>query len=159
MAIRPASIGIRAAMAPALCALALRAVLPLLVPSLLLRSLLLPAAAGFASVRLFQARHGPPRNAMHGFGIGAAAGLLTFLGSAAILLSVLAARGKEVILAPAREVAETLPLQGGFEEWLEDPTVFAVGIVSALALEAVSLLAVSGGGGALAARMRRAAAE
>ena len=129
------------------------------IPSLVLRSLLIPAAAGFASVRLLQARHKPVPTVMHGLGIGALAGFLTFLGSATVLLSVLAVHGREVILAPAREVAKTLPMQGDFEQWLEDPTVFAVAVASGLALEAVSLLAISGGGGALAAKMRRTDSE
>ena len=145
----------KAAMPPALCALALRAVLPLFAPSLLLHSLFIPAAAGFASVRLFQARRNPAPSPMRAFGIGALAGLLTFLGSAAMLLGLLAAHGREVILAPAREAAEAFSMQGDLERWLEDPTVFALAIASGLTIEAVSLLAVSGGGGALAAKTGR----
>lgn len=130
----------------------LRYLLLLSFPSFAVHSLLVPAIAGFATVRLSGSNGETLQGARAGFLLGAAAGLLIFLVSAAVQLAVLSAQGREVLLEPAREMAEGIAAPAELTRWLEDPVVFAVAVALGMALEAVVLAGVSGAGGALAAR-------
>ena len=97
---------LRAAFVPALCAMFLRFAVGVAGPLLAILSYLIPGGAGFASVRLFEKRHRRLQSVWEGLGLGALTGLLCFLPSLILQLSVLAIQGKEAILDPLRAQTE-----------------------------------------------------
>jgi hypothetical protein len=142
---------LRAAFLPALCAMFLRFALGVMGPLLAALSYLIPCGAGYASVRLFEKRRAMLKSTTQGCYIGAWTGLLCFLPSLFLQLSILATHGKEAVLGPIRDQAETFPMATDVATMLEDPFVFAVTVTFGLAVEALLLVAASGIGGALAA--------
>ena len=146
---------LRAAFVPALCAMFLRFAVGVAGPLLAILSYLIPGGAGFASVRLFEKRHRRLQSVWEGLGLGALTGLLCFLPSLILQLSVLAIQGKEAILDPLRAQTERFPMAAEMADMLEDPLVFAITIAFGLTVEAVLLLGVAGSGGAIAAKSSR----
>ena len=123
-------------------------------PLLAMLSYLIPCAAGYAAVRLFEKRQRMVKGILEGCMLGALTGLLCFLPSFFLQLYVLATQGKEAVLGPIRDQAEKFPMAEDMAALLEDPVLFAITIAFGLALEAVLLLLVSGIGGAIAAKLR-----
>ena len=146
---------LRAAFVPALCAMFVRFAVGVAGPLFAILSYLIPGGAGFASVRLFEKRYRCLQSVWEGFGLGALTGLLCFLPSLILQLSVLAVQGKEAILGPLRAQAEQFPMASEMADMLENPLVFAVTVTFGLAVEAVLLLGVAAGGGAVAAKASR----
>ena len=151
---------VRAAFVPALCAMLARLAMGMLSPLLGALSYAVAAGAGFVTVQRFERQHAAVSGSWHGFGIGALTGLLCFVPSIVLLGAALATQGRDAILAPIREQAESLPMGGEVSRLIEDPSVFAMVMALGLLVEA-GLLAISAGvGGAVAAaRSRPAAAD
>ena len=143
---------LRAAFLPALCAIFLRFGVGVMSPLLAALSYVIPGGAGYVTVRLFEKRRRLVRGVADGCILGALTGLLCFLPSLFLQLSVLAIQGKEAVLGPIRDQAGMLPLASEMATLLEDPLFFALTVAFGLAVEAVLLLVVSGIGGAIAAR-------
>ena len=145
---------LRAAFLPALGAMLLRLAMGAAGPWLALVSFLVPAGAGYLTVRRFEQGHGNVRSRWTGCGLGALSGLLCFLPSGLLQVAVIVVQGKEAVLGPLREQAESLPAVDivGF---LEDPAVFAVVVLFGLLFEAVAVIGMSAAGGAIAVRIAR----
>ncbi len=150
---------LRAAFLPALVAMFLRFGLGVMSPLLAMLSYLVPCGAGFVTVRSFEKRQRMVRSVWEGLGLGALTGLLCFLPSLFLQLSVLATQGKEAVLGPIRDQVEQFPMATDVASMLEDPFIFAMTIAFGLTVEAFLLLAVSGIGGAIAATAGRRAAR
>ena len=146
---------VRAAFFPALGAMLLRLALGIASPWLALFSFLVPGAAGYFTVRLFEQRHAVVRSGWQGCGLGAVAGLLCFIPSLLLQVSVILTQGKEAVLGPMREQAESLPMASDMVQFLEDPAVFATTVAFGLLLEAIVLVGISGAGGAMAVTIGR----
>lgn len=146
---------IRAALFPALGAMLLRLAMGVASPWLALFSFLVPGAAGYFTVRLFEQRHAVVRSGWQGCGLGAVAGLLCFIPSFLLQIGVILTEGKEAVLGPMREQAESLPMASDMVEFLEDPAVFAMTVAFGLLFEAIVLVGISGAGGAIAATISR----
>lgn len=124
-------------------------------PWLAVASFLVPGAAGFVAVRQFEQRHAVEQSGWQGCALGALVGLLCFIPSFLLQVGVIATQGKEAVLGPIRDQAESLPMASEMAQLLEDPFVFAMTIAFGLLLEGVVLVGVSGAGGAIAATAGR----
>ncbi len=143
---------VRAAIPPALGAVVLRLAIVALSPALSVLAFAVPGAAGYMSVRLFEQRSAPIGGIWQGCGLGALTGLLCFLPSLVVQLATFAMEGRESVLSALREQEQGSPMVTAALAALEDPLVFALVIAFGIFVEACLLLAVSGAGGALAAK-------
>ena len=137
----------RAAIFPALGAMLLRLSMSIASPWLALFSFLVPGAAGYLTVRLYEQRHALVRSRWQGCGLGALAGLLCFVPSFLLQIAVILTEGREAVLGPMREQAGNLPMGSEMVEFLEDPAVFAMTVAFGLLFEAIVLVGISGAGG------------
>ena len=146
---------LQAAFLPALGAMFLRLAMGAAGPWLALFSFLVPAGAGYLTVRRFEHRNGRVHRTWEGCGLGALTGLLCFVPSFLMQVGVILVNGKEAVLGSLREQAEGLPAAAEFAGLLEDPTVFAMVIGFGLLFEAIALIGVSAAGGAVAVAASR----
>lgn len=147
---------LRAAFAPALFAALARYTLSALSPWLAILSYLILFLAGFLTVLRFKKRNAAAGTSVWlGFGLGALTGVLCFVPSLLLQVSVLAGQGLQGYLDAVREQAGDFPMTAEMMRILEEPGVLATVIAFSLVLECVILLGATGAGGALAARRFR----
>lgn len=132
---------------PGLAAGCLRLVLGLASPWLALLAFLVPGLAGCLAVIRYRQRYGEISSGWQACAVGALAGLLCFLPSCLLQLTVLATQGAEAILGPMRDQAGWVSMPAETVGLLEDPVVFAIVVTFGLLFDAVVSVGLAAVGG------------
>lgn len=140
-------VSLLAAGPPGMAAGCLRLALGLVSPWLAVLAFLVPGLAGCLAVIRYRQRNGQISRAWQACVLGALAGLVCFLPSCLLQLTVLASQGAEAILGPMRDQAGWLSMPAETVGFLEDPVVFAVVVAFGLLFDAVVSIGLAAVGG------------